>query len=239
LHQSERWRSYTSHPLFQKYGRVYVHSKHAVTDPFLLESAKIVEDPVVHTMWGHISIVEATLRLMTCALQDNDDNSYFMLLSESCIPVQDFGSFYSFLETQTSPLSIFNGSQCPCGFYYRYKDVRHLEDGSPYLPWEQFMVQSQWMLLSQEDLRFLVEKRGDTQYFQYMCVPDEHYFINVLRRHQRPVMLRELTRTQWTSGSSHPDTFSHITPDLIRFVVSGGAFFLRKVDSNTEITHNL
>lgn len=234
LHQSEVWRSYFSHPSARHHGAVYVHSKHPVTDPFLLEFATILENPIVNTSWGHISIVEATLHLLRSALEDLS-NMYFMLLSESCIPIVDFECLWTFLKEQTVPRSIFNGGKCPWDFYYRYHDVSPLPDGSPYIGWDRFMVQSQWMLLCRDDAQLLDETRNDTQYFRHMPIPDEHYFINVLHRNGRAFDYRPLVYMEWRSGQKHPNTFSTITPDLVRTAVSTGAFFLRKVNDSTQI----
>lgn len=237
LHQSDQWYKYTSNPLFLQYGRIYVHSKYPVKDPFLLQHSRIVEHPILNTYWGNISLVEATLHMLKFALQDDPDISYFMLVSESCIPIVEFQSFYSFLESQESPRSIFNGSKCCPEFYYRFEKMLLLADGSRYIEWEEFMIASQWMLLLRDDAQFLVDTRSDTKYFQYMTAPDEHYFINALHKHKKEFIFRELTFTQWRDGQAHPDTFSAITSDVVQKARSRGAFFLRKINSATQILH--
>jgi hypothetical protein len=198
----------------------------------------MVENPIFNTYWGNISLVEATLHMLTFALQDDPDVSYCMLLSESCIPIVDFQRFYSFLESQPSPISVFYGSKCGSEFYYRFEGIFRLADGSRYIEWEEFMIASQWMLLQRDDAQFLIDTRSDTKYFQHMTVPDEHYFINVLKKHHKNMLFRELTFAQWTHGQAHPDTFSSITPDVVHTATSRGAFFLRKVNSATQILHD-
>ena len=46
-----------------------------------------------------MSYIETSIQLMREALK-NPDNEWFMLLSESCIPITDFGTFYKYLRTK-------------------------------------------------------------------------------------------------------------------------------------------
>ena len=52
--------------------------------------------------WGQISMIDAEKRLLVNALQD-PDNQHFVLLSDSCVPLQNFDFIYRYLlETNIS-----------------------------------------------------------------------------------------------------------------------------------------
>lgn len=67
---------------------------------------RIINDRVV-TQHGHVSIVKATLNLFSQAYVDDDDNQYFVLLSESTIPIVSFDRFNKSIERR-GPHSIIN-----------------------------------------------------------------------------------------------------------------------------------
>lgn len=53
----------------------------------------------VRTAWGSHSLVAAARNLMSFALQDDPSNAYFVLLSDSCVPLWPLNLVHSFLHT--------------------------------------------------------------------------------------------------------------------------------------------
>ena len=65
-----------------------------------------------------MSYIETSIQLMREALK-NPDNEWFMLLSESCIPITDFGTFYKYLRTKKE--SVINTKILKDKKFWKYK----------------------------------------------------------------------------------------------------------------------
>lgn len=72
---------------------IYLHPKYhnSVKNPYF--KSKIIND-IQSTRWGHL--VNAEISLLETALK-NKDNTYFILCSDSCLPIKPFIEFYTFL----------------------------------------------------------------------------------------------------------------------------------------------
>lgn len=90
--QPKLWEHYfqNNHDKFN----IYCHPKHPsqVSDSFL--SDNIIPD-IQET--NHVKLYDAIIQLLKFALGDDKNNCYFILLSESCIPIKSFNKLYSFL----------------------------------------------------------------------------------------------------------------------------------------------
>lgn len=90
--QSLLWEQYfqNNHDKFN----IYCHPKYPsqVSDTFL--SNNIIPD-IQET--NHVKLYDAIIQLLKFALGDDKNNIYFILLSESCIPIKTFNKLYSFL----------------------------------------------------------------------------------------------------------------------------------------------
>lgn len=236
LHQSDLWRRFcmpSSNDIMHPQCKIYVHSKHAITDPFLKRHARAVAQPIRATRWGHVSLVQATLKLLEMALSDDAEVTHVALLSESCIPLHPLTAVLTFLGKANPPRSILDMKSAPSKFVYRHKQLGRTDDGAPFVDWDKFKIQSQWMILCRADAQFAVDTQDHTQYFQYMTVPDEHYFVNVLHKAGRPFTSQTVTYTSWDCGDKHPCTFDAVTPDILKTARATRALFLRKVGLHT------
>ena len=72
---------------------IYVHpkNKELVTDSFLRDN---IIDDLRETSWARV--FDASISLLKTALIDND-NKYFMIVSDSCLPIKSFDKFYNFV----------------------------------------------------------------------------------------------------------------------------------------------
>lgn len=78
---------------------VYVHHDFTKQANFAPTASNVqILQQAVKTSWGDWSLVEASLCLMSKAMED-PDISYFQLLSEACLPVRPIGEFENFLQT--------------------------------------------------------------------------------------------------------------------------------------------
>jgi hypothetical protein len=228
-HSPKVWEYYFNNIDKQRYS-IYCHSKLIPDQEFLKQSLIPNRIP---TTWADISLVRATLLLLQNALRDIH-NTFFILVSESCIPVQSFNSLYSFLiKTNKSLISYQN---CPLTKLNRYQTLHLRMKGS--IPFHHFKNQHQWMCLTREVVKKLITI-DDTSLYKYMRPADEHYFINTILLYQgnKNIKNYKITFCKWGNSLFHPQKYIIINKQLLQQLKNQGFFFLRKVD-HTTIIHN-
>ncbi|RID68309.1 hypothetical protein BRARA_C00477 [Brassica rapa] len=146
---------------------------------------------------------EAERRLLANALLDIS-NEWFVLVSESCIPLFNFTTIYTYLsQSKHSFMDAFDDNG-PFG-RGRYND--NMEPQVPIAKWRKG---SQWF-----------EFR---EFCRPACYSDEHYFPTMLTI-EKPMALanRSVTWTDWSRGGSHPATFgeSDITENFFQKIFDG------------------
>lgn len=195
--------------------------------------------------WGRMSMCDAERRLLANALLDIS-NEWFVLLSESCIPLYNFSITYNFLKrSEYSFMGVFD-DRGPHG-RGRYKPGM-----APLISIDQWRKGSQWF---EVDRRLAVYIVQDTKYypvFKELCKPpcyvDEHYFPTMLYI-ETPNLIanRSLTSVDWSRGGAHPATFgkNDISEEFLRRIhndldcVNGGersldcSLFARKFAPST------
>ncbi|KAL5227938.1 hypothetical protein ABZP36_016203 [Zizania latifolia] len=173
--------------------------------------------PSQETSWGSVTLMDAEKRLLANALLDFS-NERFVLLSESCIPVQSFPTVYGYLTgSRHSFVEIYYNQNKQCrGWYSRRM--------APDITLPQWRKGSQWFELSRD---LAVRVLTDTKYYPLFrhhclpsCYPDEHYLptlVNML--HSDLNSNRTVTYVDWSrGGGAHPATYGarDVTPDLIQ-----------------------
>ncbi|XP_047313308.1 glycosyltransferase BC10-like [Impatiens glandulifera] len=213
---------------------IYIHSspsyQHNFNSSSVFYKRKIPSQTVE---WGTMSMCDAERRLLANALLDVS-NEWFILLSESCIPIQNFSSVYESLSR--SNLS-FMGSFDDPGASGR---GRYSWNMRPEVDISQWRKGSQWF---EVERRLAVHIISDSIYyrkFKEFCTPscyvDEHYFQTMMSI-QFPHLLanRTLTWVDWSRGGAHPATFGKedITAKLFEWILEdhgcdlvGGLCFL-------------
>lgn len=165
--------------------------------------------------WGKLSVYQAERRLLGNALLDAT-NEWFLLLSESCIPIFNFPETYDY----------FNHSR-NISFIESYPDsTRRLyrenhEAMSPEITGNNFRKGSQWFQITR-DLAVLaardsLEYTKFEKYFCQMhptCYIDEH-FLPTLAWIERPrkIAFRTLTYYVFGGKAAHPKKFSERDTD--------------------------
>ncbi|XP_022723974.1 uncharacterized protein LOC111280774 [Durio zibethinus] len=171
--------------------------------------------------WGRMSMCEAERRLIANALLDIS-NEWFVLLSESCIPLQNFTITYRYISRSRHS---FMGSFDELGPDGRGRYDPRME---PEVTLSQWRKGSQWF---EVDRRLAINIIEDTTYYpkfkefcQPACYVDEHYFPTMLSV-QLPHLLanRTLTWTDWSKGGAHPATFekADITEGFFKIIFEG------------------
>lgn len=148
---------------------------------------------------------EAERRLLANALLDIS-NEWFVLLSESCIPLRGFSFIYSYVSESKYSFMGAADEEGPDG------RGRYRTEMEPEITLSQWRKGSQWFEINR---KLAVEIVQDTTYypkFKEFCRPpcyvDEHYFPTMLSmKHHLLLANRTLTWTDWSRGGAHPATF--------------------------------
>lgn len=168
-----------------------------------------------------MSICDAEKRLLANALLDIN-NEWFILLSESCIPLYNFSVIYNYLKGSKYS---FVGSFNDLGPYGRgrYRDAM-----APEVNITEWRKGSQWFEVNRKLAINIVQDTKYYQKFEQFCRPpcyvDEHYFPTMLTIEAGGVIAnRSLTWVDWSRGGPHPATFGgrDITEELLTRIVDG------------------
>ncbi|PON34914.1 Glycosyl transferase [Parasponia andersonii] len=173
--------------------------------------------------WGTSTMMDAERRLLGNALLDSS-NERFILLSESCIPLFNFTTIYSYL---------INSHKSFTGSFDDPSKVgrgRYNPKMSPTISLSDWRKGSQWFEVNR---KLALEIISDTKYYPVFrehcnmpCYIDEHYIptlINILRPEENSN--RSVTWVDWSRAGPHPGRF-------VRNDVS--AEFLNRIRSGTS-----
>jgi hypothetical protein len=225
---------------------VYCHPKTpaAVTSEIL--SGRIIRERVA-TRHGDISIVAATLALFAAALADDVDNQFFVLLSESTIPIVPFAPIAGEL-AYAGPRSFVSYS-VPAPDTEHHLRLRQVAGGARFAA--AFYHHEQWVVLHRSHVLGLLDRSPLAQ-FGRVFAADEHYVMNVLV-HLRATPLeqfvnRRTTFVNWRdqetrvrSGEEtgeagwltyHPKTYT--TLSALDLSEARNAWFFRKVTASCD-----
>lgn len=184
---------------------IYIHNKEEINDEYGIYSIPNKID----TKWGDISLVKATMILFEEAFK-NKENEYFLLLSESCIPLHNFNFIYDkIINKNGSIINIFES-----------KDKNH-----------------QWILLKRDLLEWFINNKCFDDYKDFKT-PDEFYFIDLINknnlRNKFKIYDIPLTFVNWKDLSSNPKyrispkTYDNLNNKEYNNIVANKYLFARK-----------
>ncbi|KAH7331784.1 hypothetical protein KP509_20G050500 [Ceratopteris richardii] len=160
--------------------------------------------------WGKIDMIDAERRLLANALLDKD-NKYFVLLSESCIPLWDFNYIYEHLSNSSI-------SYVDC-FYDPgpHGAGRYLDGMKPEVQHSDFHKGAQWFAVHRQHALLIL---ADSLYYRKFkefckpgdanrnCYPDEHYVQTLLHIiDPQGISNWSVTYVDWTDQKAHPRSF--------------------------------
>nr|CAB3498329.1 unnamed protein product [Digitaria exilis] len=183
--------------------------------------------------WGKMTMCDAERRLLANALLDIS-NEWFVLLSESCIPVYDFNTTYQYFQNSSQSFVMAIDDPGP------YGRGRYNLNMTPEVELDQWRKGSQWFEVDR-DLAIQIVK--DTVYhpkFKEFCRPscyaDEHY-IQTMLSIEAPQALanRSVTWVDWSRIAAHPARFGRrdVTEEFLREVREGQTCLYN--DQNTTL----
>uniref|UniRef100_A0A1D1Z146 Uncharacterized protein n=1 Tax=Anthurium amnicola TaxID=1678845 RepID=A0A1D1Z146_9ARAE len=171
--------------------------------------------------WGQMSMCDAERRLLANALLDIS-NDWFVLLSESCIPLSNFSIVYTYImRSHYSFVGVFDDP----GPHGR---GRYHVNMIPEVNLSQWRKGSQWFEVNRKVALSIVQDVAYYPKFKEFCKPhcyvDEHYFPTMLTI-EVPHLLanRSITWVDWSRGGAHPATFGlgDITEAFLKRILEG------------------
>lgn len=224
LNHGELWRVFfeAAHPALY---RIVCHPKHPDRIPGSSILKANIIDKLVRTSWAHNSLVEATILMMRSALEDPLVEK-FVLLSESCIPVDTFDNIYRAIVLQEMSSFSYNPE------YHKTIDhgarFKNLNNSRLRIPPARFMKAHQWFVLDRRAAS--VCAAGEFLHdFDRVFASDEHYFINICAHHKIPFLNLRRTFVDFEFERSHPRVFHEVSESLIMRLRKKGYLFMRKV----------
>ncbi|GAV89996.1 Branch domain-containing protein [Cephalotus follicularis] len=216
-------------PLWEKFLKgheglysIYIHSLPSFNAKFPSSSSFYRRQiPSQVSEWGKMSMCDAERRLLANALLDVS-NEWFVLLSESCIPLYKFSVIYHYvLKSKDS----FVGAYDDPGPYGR---GRYNQNMAPVVNISQWRKGSQWFEINRKLAIDIVEDSTYYRKFEAFCKPacyvDEHYFPTMLTIQAANLIAnRSITWVDWSRGGSHPATFGRadITVEFFKKILQG------------------
>lgn len=206
----------------------------------LLASKGIAVWPVTKTGWARNGLVRATLLLLRFALE-GARNQWFVLLSDTCMPVYTFHDFYQILKRQNQ--SRFQD------FGMTYDIVLQRNIWQPGVCTnERFSHKAaQWATWIRADAEWFVRENHLLKLKPMATFVDEPYFINMMEEFKRPYKDLGTTYTRWYKACgltgidpkdrvaglkkfvASPHTFSKVDIKRILRARRRGCWFMRKV----------
>lgn len=233
---------------------IYAHSKdhRGIETDILLNNQ--IPNKESYTKWGDVSLVNATIKLLKSALNDKN-NQFFVLVSESCIPLYDFDYVYNTIIDNNKSWVFYYKQNSSLNKIRWLSMFKHRVNKGKRVPYDGFFKQSQFMILSRSHAKFLCESNNDnTKIYRYMQAPDEYYFINTLKHNYVNFDLENInypaTYVNRINGKrGHPVCFDEVNLSQIKndccikyFIIDDYltkdkkvSLFLRKINKDTII----
>ncbi|KAH6831134.1 Core-2/I-branching beta-1 [Perilla frutescens var. hirtella] len=201
---------------------IYIHSLPSFQADFSLSSVFYKRQiPSQVSEWGKMSMCDAERRLLANALLDIS-NEWFVLLSESCIPLFNFTTIYNYISR--SKYSYIGAFDDP-GPHGR---GRYNESMLPEVEITKWRKGSQWFEINRELAHYIVQDTKLYPKFAEFCKPpcyvDEHYFPTMLTIQAAHLLSnRSATWADWSRGGPHPATLgiSDITEEFMGRLYEG------------------
>lgn len=256
------------HKIWQSYiqedrANIYIHPKNKDVCMQNIFYKKYIIPKTVKTNWGGLSLVQATLNLIEQALED-EDNSHFILLSDSCLPIMSFFELYGKISNMHKSLIIQKDA--------KPGESHHLIECNK-VKREHYCKQSQWMILTRDNAQFIIDHNHLNQ-FKKCNIPDEKYFSTLFRAYSIDIVNCPSTFVFWKKDylceslsntfkkeiyysftksmknmlkngkvnqlkkklfSGHPAVLMHMNANICNEVQDIGCLFIRKVNQQTKI----
>lgn len=233
INHEEVWNIFLSNVDKNKYN-IYIHYK--TNKPLkYFENYKLKN--CIETSYGDISLVKAQNLLLEEALKNND-NSHFIFISNSCIPLKSFNHLYNFLNEDYSYFNMAKHETCfpRCDHALNYIDKKYIQKAS------------QWSILNRKHAKLMLE---DDKYLEWFKnVPDEHsYITNIFVNNLQNEIITTsnlandaTTFTNWTGMDyKYPSeyglkNYSMISEEELVYLLNSKCLFGRKFNIECDLS---
>ena len=100
------------------------------------------------------------------------------------------------------------------------------------------MKQNQWMVLKRDTIEFFIKNDYTHIFGNKFCIPDEHYFINIILKFNISFINKKITYANWNESekndknvSLHPKTYLKLTNEDVKNILKSNCLFMRKIAS--------
>ena len=215
LNKPNMWKSFFDDENFN----IYIHPKFSIDSNL----KKYVIQQHIDTNWNDISLVQATILLIKEAIV-NKENKFFILCSNSCIPLYDEKKFIEFINLKNN--------------YSIFHVIKH---------WGNIYKTSQFWILNREDALIVLQyaskyieifsnKEFIKKYITGNAAYDELFFLTLLKTEIKHYKFLDMMSTyvKWFDPyiAKHPLTYLAFTKIDKKDFKKQGSFFVRKVDEN-------
>ncbi|GJP41204.1 hypothetical protein CLOM_g879 [Closterium sp. NIES-68] len=190
---------------------IYVHAAD-LSFRFPRNFSALFRDRIIRSgkvAWGEMSMVDAERRLLTAALKERT-NQHFVLVSEACIPLWDFDTIATYINSTSS--SFVDAYRDP----YNKSFERYLwHIYMPTIRRRDFVKGNQWFILQRRHAQMVVTDKDHydahnrtcafrIQWGRYCCA-DEHYIQTLLHvKDPHGISYYPTTFTDWRLNQYHP-----------------------------------
>jgi hypothetical protein len=205
---------------------IYIHNK----EPFIDETYHFHSyciDNCVPTKYSHVSVVKATIELFKKALLD-PENKYFVLLSETCIPLYNFGHIYNRIhEINGSIISCCNNNNTE-----RFNDLTNHN----FFDRNNFMKQNPCQILNRSTAEFFINNDFTYLFNDNFYAPDEHYFVNLCNKFNIAYVNAPINYAHWEwNHEGRPKTYYELSNEEVMNIRTQGFLFMRKISKECNV----
>lgn len=174
---------------------LYVHPKNPNDCQIPWIVSNIIPN-LVPTDWGHI--ISAYYELFKHATQQDDENKYFIVITESCIPVLSFAKLYSFLlqHYKKNPKHSFIRPM-KMNQYDKIARIQTQEGWQKICQGQFFKHSSSWCLSRYHTELFLQQPKENIAFFEKMKVGDEYWMTLLQPQNDANFVEKEMTYYNW------------------------------------------
>ncbi|XP_048540591.1 glycosyltransferase BC10-like isoform X2 [Triticum urartu] len=202
---------------------IYVHASRQkpVHTSSLFVGRDIHSDAVV---WGKISMIDAEKRLLANALEDTD-NQFFVLLSDSCVPLHSFDYVFNYLMgTNISFIDCFQDPGPHGNGRYSLEMLPEIEE-------RDFRKGAQWFAITRRHALLILADNLYYKKFKLYCKPadgrnciaDEHYLPTLFNMVDPGGIANwSVTHVDWSEGKWHPRSYAvaDVSYDLLKNITA-------------------
>ncbi len=216
LHQPRLWERFFS----ASNGRhtIYCHPKFPqdVTDALL--AGRIIKNRVP-TAYAHVSGVVASISMFLAAYADCDENEYFVLVSESTIPIVPFDSIYQeLLQAKGRSLIQYYVPEPGTELHERLRERLSMIEPPSLFP-SPLYAHATWLVLHRSHVALLYDYPA-IEAFMKVNGADEHYFMNALVHLKSQPLAEFVNKATTFANFREPEVERQLVPNAKQELVS-------------------